>query len=150
MSMNEDFQEFHKNNPQVYELFRRFTFQAIDAGRKDFGAKAVMERIRWSTMVETSGDTYKLNNNYTAFYARMLMDSHPEHEGLFKTRRSKADETHEGVRLSKKENVVRGSGCMAPGVIFETSHVFGKDSHADLLAAESLYNLGFFCAMGRH
>ena len=91
-NLKSDFEAFHKENPQVYELFRRFTFQAIDAGRKDFGAKAVMERIRWSSMVESSGEIYKLNNNYTAFYARMFMDRHPLHEGLFHTRRSKADE----------------------------------------------------------
>lgn len=86
------FEIFHRDNPQVYELFRRFTFQAIDAGRRDFGAKAVMERIRWSSMVETSGEPYKINNNYTAFYARIFMDSHPEHQGLFQTRKSVADE----------------------------------------------------------
>jgi hypothetical protein len=87
----EAFKEFHANNPQVYELFRRFTFQAIDAGRRDFGAKAVVERIRWSTMVETKGDIFKINNNYTSWYARMFMNDHPEHYGLFQTREAAAD-----------------------------------------------------------
>lgn len=89
--IKEAFEIFHRDNPQVYELFRRFTFQAIDAGRKDFGAKAVVERIRWSSMVETTGDIYKINNNFVSFYARMFMENHPEHQGLFETRRSKAD-----------------------------------------------------------
>ena len=92
-NMKEQFDRFHRENPQVYELFRKFTYQVIDAGRKNFGAKAVMERIRWSTMVETKGDAYRLNNNYTAYYARMFMAAHPEHEGLFETRKSCAERT---------------------------------------------------------
>lgn len=101
--LQEQFNEFHKKNPQVYEMFRRFTYQAIDAGRKDFGAKCVVERIRWSSMVETTGDTFKINNNFTSFYARMFMDSHPEHYGLFQTRIAAAD--NKGITIDEGERV---------------------------------------------
>jgi len=83
-----EFEQFHKENPHVYELFRRFTYQAIDAGRRDFGAKAVIERIRWSAMVDTRGEIFKINNNYASRYARKFMEDHPEHAGLFQTRKS--------------------------------------------------------------
>lgn len=86
-----EFEAFHKENPQVYEMFRRFTFQAIDAGRKEFGAKMVWERCRWTSMIETNDSPFRLNNNWVSAYARKFMEDHPEHAGLFETRKSLMD-----------------------------------------------------------
>ena len=80
------FQQFHKDNPHVYDLIKHFTKEAIDAGFKHYGIQSVAERVRWHTMIETNGEPLKLNNNHTAYYARMFMDEHPEHEGFFRTR----------------------------------------------------------------
>ena len=81
--------EFHAKNPQVYDLVEQFTQQVIDAGHQHYGMQTILERIRWHVMVETSDDTFKINNNYGAFYARLYMENHPEHEGFFRTRTSK-------------------------------------------------------------
>ena len=50
-----------------------------------------MERVRWFTEIEARGDTFKCNNNYTAHYARLLMEQESELAGFFETRRAKAD-----------------------------------------------------------
>lgn len=91
------FREFCAANPEVYELFKQFTFQAIQRGRARYSADAVFHRIRWHVDIETrSADDFKLNDHYTACYARKFMRDFPEHDGFFETRKSAADEDVEG------------------------------------------------------
>jgi hypothetical protein len=78
--------KYHQENPKVYELFEKFTFDVIKRGHQHYSAKAVFERIRWHTDVETRGDSFKFSNNHTAYYARLFMKLWPEHEGFFRTK----------------------------------------------------------------
>ena len=78
--------KWHKENPQVWELFQKYTFQLINAGFSHYGAKGVMERIRWHSDVETTGDRFKIGNNHTAYYARYFHHKYPEYDGFFRTR----------------------------------------------------------------
>ncbi len=87
-----DFDEYHERNPQVWAMFKRFTFEAILSGRSRIGAKMIAERIRWETFLRPAeGDEFKINNNYVAFYARKFMCEFPEHDSVFQTRTSQAD-----------------------------------------------------------
>jgi hypothetical protein len=86
-----DFAEFHALNPHVYGLFNRFTREVISAGFEHYSADAVMHRVRWHTAIETRDpEGFKVNNNWVAFYSRLWMRDHPEHEGFFETRIQKA------------------------------------------------------------
>ena len=78
--------EFDKQNPEVWGLFRKYALQALDSGRKRMGAKMIFERIRWYSTVETSTVDFKLNNNYTAYYARKFNLVHPGRMDFFATR----------------------------------------------------------------
>jgi hypothetical protein len=92
MTAQRDFEAFHAENPHVYQLFERFTFEAISAGRKRFSARTVAERIRWYTSVETRDPAgFKLNNNWAPFYARLFHERWPAYDGLFELRKSVAD-----------------------------------------------------------
>ena len=77
---------FVKLNPDVWQLFLRFTFELIGAGREHYSSDAVLHRIRWYTAVETSGDEFKVNNNFSAVFARWFHDAYPERAGFFRTR----------------------------------------------------------------
>ena len=92
MSINDEFIAFNTNNPEVWVMFRDFTFQLISAGRKRFGAKAIFERIRWEKILTTSDKDFKINNNYCAYYARMFMNIYPEYLKFFRVRGSEADQ----------------------------------------------------------
>lgn len=85
------FWEYHQDNPHIYEMFKRFTFQIIATGAKNFGAMAVIQRIRWETATTKEFEPLKINNNYTAGYARMFMRDHAEHDGFFRTRELKSE-----------------------------------------------------------
>lgn len=84
------FEEFHRANPHVYALFVRFATEAIRSGRENYGAKAIFERVRWHVAIETQGDDFRLNNNYTSRYVRMFEREHPQHQGFFRTRELRA------------------------------------------------------------
>lgn len=85
------FWEFHKSNPNVYELFKRFTFELIQRGHKHYSSDAVIHRIRWHTSLETTGDGFKVNDHYPAFYSRLFHRDYPEHDAFFRKRGSVAD-----------------------------------------------------------
>ncbi|MDF0602101.1 hypothetical protein P1J78_15275 [Psychromarinibacter sp. C21-152] len=94
-----DFERFHRENPHVYDLFDRFARRLVASGETGFGAKALWERLRWEVRVETrSSEKVRLNNNYTALYARLWMERNPEHAGFFRTRQRQSS-TANSVRL---------------------------------------------------
>ncbi len=84
------FEEHHKEHPEVYALFKRFTFEVIRANRNRFGARMIAERIRWHSLVESEG-AFKYNDHFTPFYVRLFEAEFPEHAGLFEKRRAIAD-----------------------------------------------------------
>ena len=86
----ENFEEFHKNNPEIYTLFIKFTNMVIERKRKYYSAKAIFHRIRWESMISSDthqllGD-YKIDDGWISHYARKFMDDFPQHSGFFQTR----------------------------------------------------------------
>jgi hypothetical protein len=82
---------FHRENPAVYDLFKRFTFEVIRAGFDHYSTEAIINQIRWHTSVVTTDWDFKINNDYKPFYSRLFMLDHPEYDEFFRLRRSKAD-----------------------------------------------------------
>lgn len=80
---------WHKANPHIYELFKKFTLQAIRSGHYRLSAWLIVNRIRWETTVETKGNDFKISNDYIAFYARLFMHDYPEFDGVFKVKNMK-------------------------------------------------------------
>jgi len=90
MSIENDFIKYHQANPQIYRAFLYFADQVQQKGYKKIGAKMLAERIRWETMINT-GNKYKVQNSYTAFYARLLMVKVPSMRNLFRLKRINID-----------------------------------------------------------
>lgn len=109
------FEDFHRDNPLVYDLFKRFALRAIRSGYEHFSAKTIIERIRWETNIETSDPDFKINNNYTSRYSRLFQKDFPRYSGFFRdrelvsrTRGSARDteysaRTRRGARMEKLE-----------------------------------------------
>lgn len=88
----EDFLMYHKDNPKLYWMFEKFTFEIINRGRTHFGAKSIIERMRWESLVSAEDGKYKINNNSAPFYARLFEEKYPSLKGFFRKRRSVADQ----------------------------------------------------------
>lgn len=91
-----EFEMYHHDNPLVYEMFEKFTFMAISSGRKYFSARAIIERIRWSTQIEDKSVTFKVSDHPMPYYARLFEKNHPQHKGFFRKHRCPADEVLNG------------------------------------------------------
>jgi len=86
--MRQQVSDYHKNNPEVWELFVKYTFDRINRGFKNYSVNGIFERIRWDADA-VGGDgvrEFKINNNYRPFYAKRFMKQNPKYDGFFKTR----------------------------------------------------------------
>jgi len=92
----EAFSRFDRENPAVFQELRRLALELKAAGRQHYGLKSLFEVLRWEYALKTEGEAFKLNNNYTAFYARMLMAAEPDLQGFFEIREAKADDDRAG------------------------------------------------------
>lgn len=87
--IKEKFIEYHENNPHVFQLFLKYARELSKANRRHYGVVAISERIRWHLNVETTGDEFKINNNYRSCYARLLVSKYPDEFGsMFEIRRT--------------------------------------------------------------
>jgi hypothetical protein len=91
-TISQRFEVFHECNPQVYQALRQMALGMRKRGRKHYGMKGLFEKLRFDHAMQTVGDeSFKLNNNYTALYARLLMESEPQLAGFFETRQRRGE-----------------------------------------------------------
>lgn len=92
--MREAAEAFHAAHPEVWDLFVRFTFEAIESGHRHYSVNAIFERIRWESDVGAQGapgGAFRINNNHRAFYSRRFMRVFPRHAGFFRTREQRSN-----------------------------------------------------------
>lgn len=84
------FEAFHHRNPEVYDRIVELARAAVQAGHQRVGIAMLFEVLRYDSMVgHDRREDYKLNNDYKAFYARLVMDREPDLEGVFELRASR-------------------------------------------------------------
>jgi hypothetical protein len=87
------FADVDARNPHVWVLFERFTLSLIRRHFTRYSADAVLHRVRWETAVALEDEgSFKINNNWSAYYARKFCAEHPEHVDFFELRVSQADQ----------------------------------------------------------
>lgn len=86
MSKRSTFLAYHRDNPEVWLYFKRYAFKLIEAGHTKFSQRMIWESMRMDAMLNTTGYQYKLNNNYTKFYAEIFMQKHPQYGDVFDLR----------------------------------------------------------------
>jgi len=92
-SISDRFEAFHAVNPRVYVTLVRLAREWVSrTGSHKLGIATLYERTRWEIAIKTSDPDYKLNNDFKAYYARLIMFSEPDLNGLFDLRSSQADE----------------------------------------------------------
>lgn len=89
-TLDEQFEEYHRQNPHVLDALIRLTDEAIATGRKHIGISLLVGRLRWETFISTSGDEYKMNNNYNSRYVRLIEQVRPDLVGVFHKRELKS------------------------------------------------------------
>ena len=89
-SIEQRFLDFHAANPHVYAAIVRLAKQLRASGATAGSMKQIFEVLRWEHKLRTNGEEFVLNNSYTPFYSRMVMDQEWGFKGFFETREQKA------------------------------------------------------------
>lgn len=92
------FWEFHAKNPEIYDEIVKISKQLKDRGREHYGIGAIFEVIRFHRAINTTDTDFKLNNNYRALYARLIMQNEPDLDDFFETRLRIAKVRHDRIQ----------------------------------------------------
>ena len=96
-----NFELFHNENPKIYSIAEEIAVGLKGMGFERSSMKFIFERMRWRYAIQTRGDSYKLNNNYTAFYARVLMRVNPILNGFFSLRNQRSSMDADAVVIDR-------------------------------------------------
>jgi hypothetical protein len=82
-----EFKQFHADHPQVYMQLVSLARQWQMNGTEKLGIATLFEVLRWNSHLNPGkSGGYKLNNNYRALYARLIMEQEPLLKGIFELR----------------------------------------------------------------
>ncbi len=85
-TIEERFAAFDQANPHVFALLLELARRRLTEGATWIGVKELWEGARRFVRVSRLDDTYKLNNTFTAMYARKLLTTEPRLVGVMKVR----------------------------------------------------------------
>ena len=92
--LEEKFLEFHSRHPEVYDALSLLAHQwRRQKPHARLGIKMLMERVRWELALGARDESPRLNNNHSAFYARLLMAQEPALEGMFMLKKQRYEST---------------------------------------------------------
>ena len=100
-SIREGFHQFNEENPDIYKEFKRLCFVAINKGKNKLSAKLIIEVLRWETYLDSTDATFKINNNFHAFYARKFAKEFPQYGDMFVFRKLRTEEGGPYLNIDK-------------------------------------------------
>ena len=77
---------YHHAHPEVFAAFRTIALRLLQRGVTHYGAKAIIEVVRYQTAIRADGEVLKVNNNFTSRYARLLMAQDSRFASFFELR----------------------------------------------------------------
>jgi hypothetical protein len=79
------FEEYHKNNPHIYDEFEKLALHAATR-RTNFSVHNIFGKMRWDSAIR-GDDGFKINENYCPYYGRMFEEKNPQHKGFFRKKK---------------------------------------------------------------
>ncbi|MDQ3762220.1 MAG: hypothetical protein M3460_11195 [Actinomycetota bacterium] len=96
----ERFEKFRQENPHFYVEIVALGRQYRRQTGRTCSIQGLMETVRANLEMKSRGsEEYKLNNDFGAYYARLIMLQEPDMEGFFELRRS--DEADRWIAIRK-------------------------------------------------
>jgi hypothetical protein len=83
------FAAFHASNPWVYDALVKLARDMKASGARKIGMQMLIEVVRWQYARTTTGDAFKVNNDFAAHYARLIMLRNVDLDGIFEVRKIK-------------------------------------------------------------
>ena len=75
-----NFWEYHDENPSVYLRFVELANQMLDTGRTRYSSATIISVIRFERDLRASdpNSVFKINDGYSAYYARLFLINNPD------------------------------------------------------------------------
>lgn len=89
-TIQQRFEEFHRDNPYVYSKLVEFARIAKRKGYKQIGVGFLIEIIRWQGGPTLSKDRFKISNDFRSRYSRLIEEQEPDLKGFFTKRNLEA------------------------------------------------------------
>lgn len=101
-SIDQRFAEFWLANPHVWDELKKIALARLASGSKRVGVKALWEELRTKLakrelaydgfgIPRETAAAFKLDNSFTALYARKLIERHPELAAVIEVRKRKGE-----------------------------------------------------------
>jgi hypothetical protein len=86
-SIQARFERFHAANPHIYARLVEAARRLKTAGKTKIGIGHLVEDVvRWAEERTSTGETWKISNDYRSRYARLIMEQEPDLRGVFEIR----------------------------------------------------------------
>lgn len=85
----EEFLKFLPENEHIYQAFEREARRVLARGYTHYSSKTIVEVLRHHSALQEVGSAWKLNNDFTAYWARLFALLNPANANLFEFRVAK-------------------------------------------------------------
>jgi hypothetical protein len=90
-TITERFWSFDKANPHIYRRIVQLARKAKMRGLNRYSIDGIFHVMRWEIAIRTKGDEkHRLNDHFTALYARLVDSREPDLKGFFETRKRRS------------------------------------------------------------
>jgi hypothetical protein len=89
-TIQQRFEEFHRDNPYVYNKLVEFARIAKCKGYERIGIGFLCEIIRWQGGPTISKEGFKISNDFRSRYSRLIEEQEPDLKGFFTKRNLEA------------------------------------------------------------
>jgi hypothetical protein len=86
------FVKFHKANIHVWKSFEQIALRLIANGFDHYSAQTIIGSLVMETHLKTTDRTVTINNDFSAYYARMFQAAHPDLADFFEVRRRRSED----------------------------------------------------------
>lgn len=92
--MRQQFDEFIEKHPEMWAEFVRYCRTLkFTRGFKHYSARTIISVMRFHSDVDSRpGDQFKINNNWSPYFARKLIEEDARFAGFFEFRKVKGEE----------------------------------------------------------
>jgi len=86
-NLKEQFDQFDKDHPQIWAEFCKRVEDIWQRGIRHYSADAILHILRYHSIVSgKDAEDWKINNSYSAYYARKWQSKNPDRSDFFSTR----------------------------------------------------------------
>lgn len=83
-TIDEAFQKFHDQHPEVYRYFKVYVNEILATGKKVTSSKMIINRIRWELYLDTKRkEEFKINDAFSSRYSRLYAEEFPKFKDIF-------------------------------------------------------------------